>query len=77
VPQNSRGLAGYHFYATDLCLQAELAGGSAYVIDFHLFHYGRGKTDASYWEQKQRLEAHYRAIWPGRTVTTTTKALEF
>ena len=77
MPQSTLGLEGFHFFGTDLCLQAELAGGAAYVIDFHLFHYGRAHMGAEYGIQKNAIEQHYGKIWPGRVVGTSTKPLSF
>ncbi len=77
APQSSIDLSGYHFFGTDLCLQAELAGGTAYVINFHVFHHGKAHKGPEYWEQKSRIEAKYNAIFPGRTVLTTTQPLQF
>ncbi|NJS39439.1 MAG: hypothetical protein HC783_10925 [Rhodobacteraceae bacterium] len=77
APQSSIDLSGFHFFGTDLCLQAELAGGSAYVIDFHLFHHGTGHKGPDYWEQKARIEAKYRPYFPGRIVVTSTQPLQF
>lgn len=76
-PQSSIDLGGFHFFGTDLCLQAEIAGGSAYVIDFHMFHYGKAKKGPEYRTQKKRIEAKYRPYFPGRTVLTCTKPLTF
>jgi hypothetical protein len=77
APQASVDLSGFHFFGTDLCLQAELAGGSAYVIDFHLFHHGTAHKGPDYWDQKARIEAKYRPYFPGRTVITSTQPLQF
>ncbi len=77
APQPSIDLTGFHFFGTDLCLQAELAGGSAYVIDFHLFHHGKANKGAEFWDQKARIEAKYRPYFPGRTVITSTQPLQF
>ncbi len=77
APQPSVDLAGFHFFGTDLCLQAELAGGRAYVIDFHLFHHGTAHKGPDYWEQKARIEAKYRPYFSGRVVVTSTQPLQF
>lgn len=55
----SRDLAGFHFYGADICLNAEIAGYRAYVIDFHLTHLSPGKIDASF----HASEAAFRAKW--------------
>jgi hypothetical protein len=44
----SPNMQGFHLYATDLCINAEYMGLSAYTIDFHLEHKSGGKVDASY-----------------------------
>lgn len=70
-------LSGFHLFGTDLCLRAELAGQSSYVIDFHLFHHGKGAKGLHYRQQKARIEAKYRKIFPGRRVSTSTEILTF
>ena len=77
MPQSSIGLVGYHFFGTDLCLQAELAGGSAYVIDFHFYHYGHAKRGPEYFAQRDALEKRYARIFPGRVLGNTTTRLQF
>lgn len=73
----SADLSGFHLYGTDLCLRAELAGLTSYVIDFHLHHHGVGQKGISYRQQKRRLEAKYHSIFPGRRVSTSTEIVQF
>jgi hypothetical protein len=58
----SHGLSGFHLYGTDLCLQARLAGRSAWVIDFHLRHLSAGRVDAGFRAQQRRMEERYAAV---------------
>lgn len=55
----SNDLTGFHFYGTDICLMADVAGLTSYVIDFHLAHLSPGKKDASFSE----TEAAFREKW--------------
>jgi hypothetical protein len=55
----SRDLSGFHFYGADICLNAAIAGYTAYVIDFHLSHLSAGKKSAAF----HRCEAAFRAKW--------------
>lgn len=55
----SRDLTGFHFYGADICLNADIAGYSAYVVDFHLTHLSPGKIDASF----HASEAAFRIKW--------------
>lgn len=73
----SSDLSGFHLYGTDLCLRAELAGYTTYVIDFHLFHHGNGTKGIPYREQKRKIENKYRKIFPNRCVSTSTEILRF
>lgn len=68
----SYDLDGLHFYGPDLCLQAELLGGSAHVIDFHLRHYGRGTKDQSFQNARDRFVRKYAPLFPGRHLHCTT-----
>lgn len=76
MPQPSVTLSGFHFFATDLCLQAELAGRVAYVINFHVFHYGTARKDNSYHRLRQEMVDRYQPFFPGRYIGTTTKPLD-
>ncbi|MDP3196097.1 hypothetical protein [Tabrizicola sp.] len=68
----SYDLEGFHFYGPDLCLQAELLGGSAHVIDFHLRHHGGGTKDQSFQEARARFVQKYAPLFPGRHLHCTT-----
>ena len=46
-------LSGFHLYATDLCLNARLAGHTCYVVDFNLTHLSPGNFGEDF--QKARL----------------------
>lgn len=69
----SYDLSGFHFYGADMCLMAEIAGGSAYVIDFHLHHGGDGQRGPAFREARKKFIAKYAPIFPGRTVSTTSE----
>lgn len=73
----SLDLSGFHFYGPDLCLQAELQGGSAWAIDFHLRHHGRGTKGQSFTDCRDRFVAKYRGIFPGRALHCTTGIVHF
>lgn len=68
----SYNLGGFHFYGPDLCLQGELLGGSAHVIDFLLRHHGGGTKDASFTAARERFVRKYAPIFPGRYLHCTT-----
>ena len=67
----SRDLEGFHLYGTDICLQAEVRGWSAYVIDFHLRHDGQGEMGESFSKCQAELEEKYGRFMGGRAVRTT------
>jgi hypothetical protein len=68
----SQDLSGFHFYGPDLCLQAELLGGSAYAIDFHLRHHGKGARGPDFRAARRAFIRKYQAWFPGRTLHCTT-----
>lgn len=65
-------LSGFHFYATDVCLQAELSGGRTYVISFLLHHHGEATRGPVFRQQRRQMKQKYQRFFPGRTVMCTT-----
>ena len=63
-PRSSPGLDGFHFYGTDVCLNAARDGGTAYVVDFLVTHRSHGRRGPSYDEAKRRFLAAWRPrLW--------------
>lgn len=67
----SQDLAGFHFYGTDICLQAESRGWNAYVIDFNLQHDSLGTLDKAFENSRISLEKKYATVFRPRKVRTT------
>lgn len=67
----SNNIGGFHFYATDLCLIADILGFSSYVIDFHLYHKSAGNCDTSFFEAKKRFIKKYTYAFRPRYMKTT------
>ena len=67
----SRDLAGFHFYGTDICLQAELAGWTAHVIDFHLEHLSGGFKSPDFYVVQRQLRDKYARAFRSRWIQTT------
>lgn len=64
-------LQGFHLYGTDLCLVAECLGYSAFAIDFHLIHKGKGVMDESFYRLSKSLAAKYSAFFRARYIRST------
>ncbi len=73
----SPGLEGFHFYGTDLCLQAGLAGRAAYVVDWHVRHLSGGQRSAAWHASVAAIEAAYDGRLGTRVVATPTTLLFF
>lgn len=67
----SINLFGFHFYGTDLCLQALAKGCSSYVIDFYLTHLVRGKVDESFFDCRKNLIEKYSIFMKDQYIRTT------
>ncbi len=55
----SRNLSGFHFYGADICLNADIMGWNAYVVDFHLAHLSGGNKNHTF----NDMESAFRAKW--------------
>lgn len=55
----SNDLSGFHFYGADICLNADIQGWNAYVIDFHVAHLSAGKKDVLF----EEMELAFRSKW--------------
>jgi hypothetical protein len=67
----SRDLEGFHFYGTDICVQADILGYNAYVIDFHLKHLGKGIINQSFHDCRHNLIEKYARAFRPRWIQTT------
>jgi hypothetical protein len=73
APRCSPGLSGFHFYGTDVCLNALRDGGTAYVIDVRMTHLSTGNRNLPYDESRHRLLSVWnRRSWFRYIGTTTT-----
>ncbi len=63
-------LQGFHLYATDLCLQAELAGGRSYIIPFMLRHHSGGRVDEVFDASRAAFSEKYAIQLRSRILTT-------
>lgn len=70
-------LEGFHFYGTDLCLQARLKGCTAWVIDYHVRHLSRGKVSESFYGARAAFEAKYEAYLKTQRLRTPSAMLLF
>jgi hypothetical protein len=74
-PRCSPELSGFHFYGTDVCLNAITDGGSAYVVDFPVTHGDLGPPK-DYGVAYVRARDAFLTLWstrrhPGYIGTTT------
>jgi hypothetical protein len=67
----SSDLYGFHFYGTDLCIQADSKGYSSYVVNFNLLHKSKGNADFRFFKLKDEFINKYLKAWRGRYMQTT------
>ena len=51
----SEDLTGFHFYGTDICLNAKRNGYNSYCVNYHIKHLGGGIKDNNYYACKKSL----------------------
>ncbi len=68
----SRDLAGFHMYATDLCVVADFLGWHTYVVEFHLHHLSAGNKGTSFPAQRRDMIAQYHRKLSRRLIKTPT-----
>lgn len=64
----SNDLQGFHYYGWDLCLNADIRGYNAYVIDWHVIHLGDGVVGQDFHECKQAFERKWNNAFRNRTI---------
>jgi hypothetical protein len=67
----SRDLYGFYFYGSDICMQAEMRGYRAYVIDFHLRHLSAGNVGQAFFDARARFMAKWGHAMRRRFLRTT------
>lgn len=67
----SHDLSGFHLYGADICQMAEVAGHTAYVIDFHLTHLSPGRRDHAFALAEAAFERKWHRALAPRWVQTT------
>lgn len=67
----SSDLSGFHFYGTDLCLNAEQKGFRNYIIEFPIGHKSAGTLDEGFFSARDDFEEHLRLIGYNVAIPTT------
>lgn len=70
APRCSPDLGGFHFYGTDVCLNALKGGGTAYVIDFPVTHLSSGRRGPDYDDGRARFVE----VWQRRFLLAVVRA---
>jgi hypothetical protein len=70
-------LKGFHFYGTDLCLNAIQKGYSSYVVNFHLTHLSGGNLNQCFWELQENFHQKWSSEFNFGYVKTITGVVIF
>jgi len=71
----STNLNGFHFYGTDICLNALKNNKNCFVIDFYLSHNGDGKMGSDFYEIKRNFIENWRHNFNFKILQTTTHSI--
>lgn len=67
----SGNLHGYHFYGTDLCINADILGYNGYVIKYLVKHKSWGNKDEAFWNSRKEFISKYTGALRSRMIQTT------
>lgn len=67
----SNDLCLFHFYGTDICINADILGYTSYVIDFLLMHLSLGVRDNSFFAARNEFEKKWDNALRSRKILTT------
>lgn len=71
----SPGLQGFHFYGSDLCLNARAADYRCYVVDFHISHLSSGRRNVEYDSVRHQFVTSWSQHFMARYIRTPTEVL--
>jgi hypothetical protein len=68
-------LKGFHFYATDMALMADILGYNVYVIDFMVKHLSKGNYDEAFYNQLETVKQNYSTSFRDRFIESPSARL--
>jgi hypothetical protein len=71
----SDNLNGFHFYGTDICLNATKKGFSCYAINYPITHVSQGKIDDSFLISREKFISHLKKTGINDVISTTCTTL--
>lgn len=71
----SENLHGFHFYGSDICINAKKSGYSCAIIDFLITHLSPGNLNEDFLKSRLLFEKHLKNIGYKKTIITTCTAV--
>ncbi|MEN9521862.1 MAG: hypothetical protein RL065_239 [Bacteroidota bacterium] len=71
----SNKLKGFHFYATDMALMADILGYKTYVIDYMVKHLSKGNYDLNFHNQIIKVKENYSESFRDRFIESPSARL--